>query len=391
MELAHIRQSFRDVFANGGEVPVLGNNAPCTISEPRTEVEFDPSIWTNLPESVLYLVFLKLPLKNLIRVRSLSKLWMSTDFFADRSSHVQNAGRFALMRSGKPPSSCESQEVWLFDTPAQEWCKFRLGHFPSPLKFHGPFATAGGLLCYIAKTSPLQVMVGNPLTQTWRVLPRNLALHELPTLTHMSMATSDQYSITLVGLCDDTGAVAMERYDSLSNLWRRCDSPPELTSYYNFFKGDEYHGLATLDRRSKTVKRLMYPAALQESPYLNRYEDKCWILESQGRLFMCSKAPRKEGLWQRLETEWRKVCPFPKVLKKYEKTALYPSSKLVLLVGSEPLCFAPQFEDVAPHMMVVFNKVTQQWSVLPSIGASFGKVKEFLGGLMFEPRFDATP
>ncbi|KAG0602518.1 hypothetical protein M758_10G019800 [Ceratodon purpureus] len=397
MELAHMDQNFRNIFANGGELPLLGNKArrASCMSESCTEEEFDSSIWSNVPESVLYLVFSKLPLKSLIRIRSVSKLWMSTDFFLD-GLQVRNTSRFALIKSGKHPLSCDQQELWVFDTPAQEWCKLSLGHFPSPLRFSGPFAVAGGLLCYISQSSSrgtLEVMVGNPLTRTWRVLPPNLALYEFPTLTHMFTATNsgDQYSITFVGLCDNTGAIVVEVYDSVSNSWRLTDSPPQLSSYYNFFKADEYLGLATIDRRSKTIKRLMYPAALQESSFLNRYEDKCWILESQGRMFMCSNAPRKEGLWQRLETEWSKVCPFPKVLKKYEKTALYLSDDVVLLVGSEPHCFPPQFEDVDPYTMVMFNKLTQQWSILPNVSASFGNVDELVKGLMFEPRFDAKP
>jgi hypothetical protein len=392
-----MKQDFRNSFGNGREVPVLGDNArrPSCTSECLTEEEFDPSIWSNLPESVLYLVFSKLPLKSLIRTRSVSKLWMSTDFFANGSLR-QSTGRFALMKSGKRPSSCKQQELWIFDTPAQEWCKFRLGSFPSSLRFSGPFAAAGGLLCYISERSSedtLEVMVGNPLNRSWRLLPPNLALFQFPTLTHMSMGTNsgDQYSITLVGLCDDTGALVIEVYDSISNSWRRTDSPPQLTSYYNFFKGDEYQGLATVDNRSKTIKRLTYPAALQESSFLNRYEDKCGILESRGSLFMCSNAPRKEGIWRRLEKEWSQVCPFPKVLKKYEKKALYLSDGFLLLVGSEPHCFPPQFEDVDPHKMVMFNNSTQQWSTLPNVSANFGKVDELVGGVMFEPRFDTKP
>lgn len=206
----------------------------------------------------------------------------------------------------------------------------------------------------------------------------------------MSMATGNQYSITFVGLCDNTSDLVIQIYDSISNTWSSTVSP-QLTSYYNFFKGDEYQGLATIDTRSKSIKRLMYPSALQVSSFLNRYVDKCWILESKGSLFMCSNAPRKEGLWQRLETQWERMCPFPKVLQKYEKTALYLSDEVVLLIGSEPHCFPPQFEDVDPHKVVMYNKTTQQWSILPNISGNFGLVDELVGGLMFEPRFDAKP
>lgn len=378
MEFVHLVQNFHNIFANCGEAAsLLPYNAEFGV--------LDSSIWSNVPESVLYYVFSKLPLKSHIRIRSLSKLWMSTNFL---SAQEENSGRFAVMKSGK---YCDDQEVWIFDTPAQEWCKFRLCNFPSSLNFSGPFAAAGGLLCYIAETSgTLRVMVGNPLTQTWRLLP-NLVLNEFPTLTHMAVTKGDQYSITFVGLCVDTGEILIEVYNSLSNSWRSTVTPPQLSSYYNFFKGDEYLGLATIDTRSKQIKRLMYPPALKESSFLDRYEDKCWILESKGSLFMCSNAPRKEGLWQRLETQWERVCPYPKVLQKYASTALFLSDQYMMLVGSDPHCFTPQFEDVDPHKIVLYNKVTRQWSVLPCISESFGTVDELVKGLMFEPRFDAKP
>lgn len=385
MELAHSCQNFDNIFVNSGESAcLLGKCAP-----PPPSTLLDSSLWRHLPESILYQVFLRLPLKSLIRIGSLSKLWNSTEFFSNELPGEPKRGRLALMKSGK---HCEHQEVWVFDTPEREWCKFRLGRFPSSLSFSGPFAAAGGLLCYISETNgALEIMVGNPLTQTWRLLAPNLTLHEFPTLTHMSMTTGNQYSIILVGLCDGASAFVIEVYDSISNTWRTTVSPPQLKSYYNFFKGDEYQGLATIDMKSKTIKRLLYPSALQESSFLNRCEEKCWILESRGSLFMCSNAPRMEGLWQRLETQWQRVCPFPKALQKYEKTALYLSDDVVLLVGSEPHCFPPQFEDVDPHKIVMFNKVSKQWSILPNISANLGLVEELVGGLMFEPRFDAKP
>lgn len=403
MQLAHLCQNFDNIFANCGENDddrLAENYAqaqqPMHAPERDTDAALDASVWRDMPDSVLDLVFARLPLKSLTRVRSLSKQWRSTDFFTRELAGLeQQQGRLALIKSGK---HCEDQEVWVFDTPAQEWCKFRLSHFPasSSNTFSGPFAAAGGLLCYISEAKitdgscSLEIMVGNPLTHTWRLLPPTRSVREFPTLTHMSM-TGNQYTITLVGLCEGVVPFVIEVYNSATNAWRTNVPPPQLTSYYNFFKGDEYRGLATIDTTAKTIKRLMYPAALQESSFLDRAEDKCWILESKGSLFMCSNVPRMEGLWQRLETQWQRVCPFPKALQKYEKTALYLSDEAVLLVGSEPHCFPPQFEDVEPHKIVVFNRASKQWSVLPNISVGFGLVEELVGGLMFEPRFDAKP
>ncbi|XP_024384264.1 F-box/kelch-repeat protein At5g15710 [Physcomitrium patens] len=394
MSLAHQGVNFHNIFSGCGSEPLLNPDAqPPRISDSQLDggAVLHPAIWSNLPESILHSVFSKLSLKNLTRIRSLNKLWKSTDFFSN-GVNSKKTGRFALLRGGQDLAS-EQHEVWVFDTPAQEWCKFNLGHFPSSLVFKGPFAAAGGLLCYISQTShggKLKLIVSNPLMRTWRLLPPNLNLCDFPTLTHMSYLL-DQYSITLVGLCEDTGAMTIEIYESGSNTWTSTDHPPQLTSYYNFFKEDDYLGLATIDMRSKSIMRIMYPYALQKSGFLSRDEDKCWILESKGGLFMCSNAPRREGIWQRLETEWKRVCVLPKQLHKYERTDLYISEDVVLLVGSEPRCFLPQFEDEDPHKLIVFNKETCRWSILPQISSNFGTLEELLRGLIFEPRFDTKP
>ncbi|XP_024366517.1 F-box/kelch-repeat protein At5g15710 [Physcomitrium patens] len=393
MEVVHLDRSLHNVFASREKLQLRVSAQLSRASQDLFgELELDPAIWSSMPDSVLHHVFTKLPVKSLIRVRSLSKFWMSVDFFSNGELDTKQ-GRFALYK-GRPSLSCHKHEAWVFDTPAQEWCKFPVGPFPSPLNFSGPFAAVGGLLCYISDTSPagtLEVLVGNPVTSTWRLLPPNLNLYEFPTLTQMSV-DHDHYSITLVGVCEDMGALVIEIYDSKPNAWHRAEAvPPQTGSCYNLFRGDEFLGLATIDKRSKSVKRLVYPPALQESSFLNRYEDKCWILESRGSLFMCSNAARKEGIWQSLGAEWHKYCALPKELHKYEKTALYLSNEVMVLVGTDPHCFTPQFEDVDPHTITMFNMKTHLWITLPMIESIFGNTDEILPGLMFEPRFDRKP
>lgn len=452
--LAHLQQNFRNIFPEGVDptiaAAVHGNQLlPSTSNkhgynsfypqigdeEEESEHYLNPVIWGEMPESVLHLIFSRLPIKSTIRLRSLNKHWNCTDFLSNNTTHQQGASQFALVKKkrhhnpGKNPFS--QQEVWLLDSRTHEWCKFHIGStspFPSSssssssststncsrddedvLELRGPFATAGGLLCYAkdpnqAPNSRLELLICNPMTQTWRQLPPTLTLSEFPDLVHMAMmtptteaASTSRYCITLVGRrseASDGGGLVIEVYDSGSDAWSQAEKPPRLFSYYRLFEGEDYKGLATIDTDTNRIRRLMYPPALQPRSCLEGVYgegDKCWIMESQGSLFMCCNAPKKEGIWQRLEVEWCKVCAFPKVLRQYERTSLFLTEEVVLLLGTEPLHFAPQCEDLEPHQLVMYEKASHKWSVLPRISARFGDVEDILGGFVFEPRFDTRP
>jgi len=461
--LAHLQQSFRNIFPEGVDptiaAAVHGKQLPSTSNkqgynsvypqygdeeeddadeeEEGSSEHLNPVIWGEMPESVLHLIFSRLPIKSTIRLRSLNKHWNWTDFLSNNTTH-QGASQFALVKKKRhhnPNIPFSQQEVWLLDSRTHEWCKFHIGStspFPRSssssstfcssrdddvLELRGPFATAGGLLCYAKypnqapDDSRLELLICNPMTQTWRQLPPTLTLREFPDLVHMAMVTttttgaaasakstsSSRYCITLVGRrseASDGGGLVIEVYDSGSDTWSRAEKPPRLFSYYQLFEGEDYKGLATIDTDTNRIRRLMYPPALQPRSCLEpacEEGDKCWIMESEGSLFMCCNAARKEGIWQRLEVEWCKVCAFPKVLSKYERTSLFLTQEVVLLLGTEPLHFAPQCEDLEPHQLVMYEKSSQKWSVLPRISASFGDVEDILRGFVFEPRFDTRP
>ena len=448
--LAHLQQNFRNIFPEGVDqtiAAVHGSQLPSTsnkqgynslypqygdaeeddANEDEEEPEhLNPIIWGEMPESVLHLIFSRLPIKSTIRLHSLNKHWNCTDFLSNNTTH-QGASQFALVKKKRhhnPEIPFSQQEVWLLDSRTHEWCKFHIGStrpFPRSsssttstycsrddvLELRGPFASAGGLLCYAkapnqAPDSRLELLICNPMTQTWRQLPPTLTLCEFPDLVHMAMMTvgaasaksTSRYCITLVGRSETSdGGLLIEVYDSGSDTWLQAEKPPQLFSYYHLFEGEDYKGLATIDTNTNRIRRLMYPPALQPRSCLEQLceGDQCWIMESKGSLFMCCNAPRKEGIWQRLEVEWCKVCAFPKVLRKYEKTSLFLTEEVVLLLGTEPLHFAPQCEDLEPHQLVMYEKSSQKWSVLPRISASFGDVEDILGGFVFEPRFDTRP
>lgn len=65
-------------------------------------------------------------------------------------------------------------------------------------------------------------------------------------------------------------------------------------------------------------------------------------------LYISRIAPRKGGIWQLLGSVWKKVCEHQKIMRRYEKISLFLYDDVALLLGTEPLCFRPQFEDLPP-------------------------------------------
>lgn len=157
----------------------------------------DPKIWSNTPPIILELIFARLPLQSLIRLRLLSKQWRS-DLTSPAFQIAFRDGRskgFAVVESERT----DPKRVWAYDARARRWHGLPLAYLP----FSHLVAADGGLLCFVKYTKfeeCLQVAVCNPLNCIWRELPPAVGVQIFPKSFQMKVdMNSRHYTIKFLG------------------------------------------------------------------------------------------------------------------------------------------------------------------------------------------------
>ena len=165
----------------------------------------DPNIWSNIPQIILELIFARLPLQSLIRLRLLSKQWRA-DLSSPAFQHAFCDGRpkgFAVVESERT----NPKRVWAYDARARTWHGLPLHYLP----FSYLVAADGGLLCFVkyGKVDEcLQLVVCNPLTCTWRELPPVVGVQMIPKAFQMKVdMKSREYTIKFLGTTCTTSQI----------------------------------------------------------------------------------------------------------------------------------------------------------------------------------------
>jgi hypothetical protein len=216
-------------------------------SEVRSkEVWMDPALWGALPEPLVELVLVHIPLPHLLPMRAVCKKWnellrSSAFLTAQRHRTVQcpayvltvtepafNA--FAFFQTG--PELYYLRSAALYCPASKNWFNMSLDCLP----FRDLYVTsaAGGLLCFVAhKGAPgapnREVVLGvcNPATRSWRVLPRwgesNSKVYNLPVF--VAMVVDNFHRSYKVVVIDHDRAVT-RCYHSTSMAWTETESVP---------------------------------------------------------------------------------------------------------------------------------------------------------------------
>jgi hypothetical protein len=218
----------------------------------------DPAVWRNLPEEVVQMVFARLPLHQIVRLQCLSKAWRWKVTAAESgfrrlcaSAGLQKPNMFALADEALHGMGIVS--IKLFDAEAHKWHVFEMTLQP---QFYCETMSAcdGGLVCFVSRmlnrvANPLLIVVLNPLTKEYKVLPTLASLNKVqPQMVQLIMDRETKcYKVVLVGKKNRrTGTVLAKVYSSATGRWSNPDPVPEqlIFGYHFRWTADEDDQLA---------------------------------------------------------------------------------------------------------------------------------------------------
>ncbi|XP_024536995.1 protein UNUSUAL FLORAL ORGANS-like [Selaginella moellendorffii] len=127
----------------------------------------DDSVWSQLPEDMTRIILARLPLPNLLQVRTVCKKWEATirsPPFLKLCSDLPFRAPWYLGFHG-----FRHEQGWAFDPSSSRWYTLDFTFLP-PGRCA---AAAGGLLCFCQDSVQANSLyVCNPITKVWRALPR---------------------------------------------------------------------------------------------------------------------------------------------------------------------------------------------------------------------------
>ncbi|XP_024516698.1 F-box/kelch-repeat protein At5g15710-like [Selaginella moellendorffii] len=127
----------------------------------------DDSVWSQLPEDMTRIILARLPLPNLLQVRTVCKKWEATirsPPFLKLCSDLPSRAPWYLGFHG-----FRHEQGWAFDPSSSRWYTLDFTFLP-PGRCA---AAAGGLLCFCQDSVQANSLyVCNPITKVWRALPR---------------------------------------------------------------------------------------------------------------------------------------------------------------------------------------------------------------------------
>lgn len=307
------------------------------------KVDMDSALWCNTPQTILELVFARLPLHQIFQLRGLSKHWrasiMSPSF--QSAFGTTTSRRFAII------AGSVRKRLWSFGTTERKWYTLPFDFLPAHCDF--PVAGDGGLLCCRRPALPsrsnqvkaeLQLYVCNPLTRAWRKLPLPSLVQELD-LVHMVFDKQTRhYTITVVNDLQlkqhiyNVQAI-VEVYDSATNTWTASTGifrSQNNLIYYKKYVSHEFVGIRAYDKSSGYTS-----IPLQVPPDIVFSEGKGFfpLAEYQGQIYVLQTDAATSGVWV-LRGRWERICsvPKPEILKFY-LFSLYVSADVIIIFGDK--------------------------------------------------------
>lgn len=308
----------------------------------------DSNIWSNLSLNVLELIFARLPLQSLVRLRLLSKQWYS---------HLSSPAFQHAFSDGQPKDLAvvDFKRAWAYDAKVRRWHAIPLHYLP----FHSVMAADGGLLCCVKFTKLeqcLQFVVCNPLTSAWRVLPSVVGVRMCPVIFHMKVDTqSRHYTIKFLGFNEQE---AFYIYSSEINSWEKISYSRQTDVMGRYFLIDVNHGIIhTCDIHPGTSSGILFPPDFQDS--VAQLEISFFLQAEEGHVFLLKSYSSKDQgdrVWsQDVGMKWEEFCRIPKADELEEYIfCVYLWRDVILLLGKKrELFYNEPFElDSEEHKLV---------------------------------------
>ncbi|XP_024361156.1 F-box/kelch-repeat protein At5g15710 isoform X1 [Physcomitrium patens] len=195
---------------------------PSEEDKEASNATMDPAIWGRLHGELVDRILLCLPIANLYSLRCVSKSW-------DTTIKSTSFNRMYLEKASRGPSwlfMCSSFNcrdfTSAYDPVQNRWHNFPLTFLPSCMRF--PLTAVGGrLFVRGGLTNAGVLVVCNPMTRSWRVLPPMIHRRLNSLVGVYEDKRSKSYKIVVAGGTSESGGeyeCTTEVYDSLSNSWK---------------------------------------------------------------------------------------------------------------------------------------------------------------------------
>jgi hypothetical protein len=353
---------------------------------------------SHLPDELLENIFVRLPLKYVVRLQCLNKKWRFT-IFSNQFQKVNAAlpaQRIGIFRVRTPSRSGGSNvakifQICVYDVSANEWCKIPLES--APLNLEAILQVDSGIVCWkgFHQIHHHKFSTCNPVMGVWYELPPLLQGPEFPTLEKMvSNTSSGMYKLqvrTFGCTCKQVGCrsvhESVEIFDSSTHSWSIGNSNsleiPKIQS-------------SRLQVWDPKQERVQVTDICDQAPHGTVYHGR-----SQDRWYILSLNSDTEGIW-----EWEgkgimqgpsllKVCTLPLGCKfmTYKNYFYVHAEIFIILTVFEPLD-APDLKQVR---VLTFQTSTQAWDERWPQELAHSRLEswEFETELTFEPSFSAMP
>eukprot|EP01018_Ginkgo_biloba_P032889 Gb_28860 [translate_table: standard] len=259
--------------------------------------------WSNLPEEILIRVFTCLPVPSILRLQLVCKQWkcvISSKGFARLWSKTSRPQRpLIIMYQSR-------DAIAAYDPSESQWLTMAVP-FPVGITHRRIVASDGGLICYVSFCETTQLLiVCNPITKTWRILPELSFSKERCLIGMKANKLKKSYNIYIVENLNDLSnfdiasikeEIKVMIYDSLDDCWTtQYSAEVEIEGACKrdravWFNGILFslslagppHGLSVYNAQLDTWSRLLLPfeRSIPLSPS---------ILMSNGRLLVAAGA-----------------------------------------------------------------------------------------------------
>jgi len=352
--------------------------------EAEAKVCLDHVMWSKLPEELLIHIFARLPVKNILQIRSLSKSWRSTitsPQFQQAFSEASLVRISLLFESDRRETTFFSQEnkEERFRYDFNRCCSEKL--FESSPDIAG---TASGLICGIKyeaaepglSYSIIRVFVMNLVTCICRELPSPHITSPLrPALVQMKASVNGGYTITFIYTKDreELQVTSWQVYDSVKNIWSKDDETAiadfKDVEVFNIScswgLGGYYDVPTTFHKETKAISVFNLHEGYESfDPSIYPSNPRGHVHNVSGGLYELCTREGRHGVWRLLcSSKWEMVCECPDLEGVW--TCLRVMNDLVVLIIELPVPYGEwcdEDEDCAHGGVVkVFHMPTKVW------------------------------
>lgn len=336
----------------------------------------DSSIWRNLPSDVLERTLAHLPVLSLLRFKTVCKKFnrviLSKSFLSTHSYLPPRDPWIAVFQS----DSCS--QFHAYNPNLNVWHQISLSFLPFHVR---GLASAGGLLCCRGELNgSLSIVVCNPITKRWTILPPMIKKRVVPIVS--TVVKGSEFKVFVAGddvLPDGHKDLSSEVYDSSSGHWALSGLiPPESDLEFGSVISNGNLYILTVSPYGALSFNLQEGVWTKIQAPMPKNITIPSLVECSGRIFMVGGAIKKTvfdsiRVWELCENAmaWKEVAKMKNKLFKElqtEENELYFTA-----VGHGNLIYISIYK--RPQMLA-FDISTRLWFWLPPhpvAGASEGK------------------